>query len=182
MTQQKSENPIVPEGLRKLAPTRPRGKSLRGGGKGVPVDETTNQPDLPFTTAENPEMKMEGANARVDRDLSLSGLSEVPKVKVKGRKRTSATVERVTERLGKAWHRVASNRGAPGPDGITIERVRENLASELRSLRTSLLSGDYEPGEIRRVFIPKAGGKGERGLGIPNVRDRIVQEAVRQVL
>ncbi len=183
MTQQKSENPIVPEGRRKSVPTRAsEDESSRGGGKGVPVEETTIQPDLPFVTAENPAMKMEGANASLDTDRSVPELCEAPKAKVKGRKRTSATLERVTERLGKAWSKVASNKGAPGPDGKTIEEVGESLATELRNLKTALLSGEYEPGEIRRVFIPKPGGKGERGLGIPNVGDRIVQEAVRQVL
>ena len=183
MTQQKSENSIVPEGLRKLAPTRASAEeSSQRGGKGVPVDETTSQPNLPFVTAENPVMKMEGANANVDTDRSVSELCEVPKAKVKGRKRTSATLERVIERLGKAWSKVASNKGAPGPDGKTIEEVGKSLTSELRNLKVDLLSGKYEPGEIRRVYIPKPGGKGERGLGIPNVVDRIVQEAVRQVL
>lgn len=183
MTQQKSENPIVPEGHRKLVPTQASAdESSRGGGKGVPVDETTIQPDLPFVTAENLEVKTEGASGHSDRDRSVSEGCEVPKAKVKRRTRTSATLERVTEQLGKAWSKVASNKGAPGPDGRTIEEVGKNLGAELRNLKTGLLSGKYEPGEIRRVFIPKPGGKGERGLGIPNVVDRIVQEAVRQVL
>ena len=53
--------------------------------------------------------------------------------------------------------------------------------SLLPRLRADLLAGRYRPGEIRRVLIPKAGG-GQRGLGIPDVVDRVVQEAVRQVL
>ena len=183
MTQQKSENPIVPEGPRKLASTKASEENaLRRGGKGIPVDEWTYQPDLPFVTAEYPEMKIEGADGSPDVDLSAPDLYAVPKAKDKRRKWASATLERVIEKLGKAWAKVASNRGAPGPDEKTIDMVRENLTEELRNLSVSLLSGKYEPGEIRRVFIPKPGGKGERGLGIPNVTDRIVQEAVRQVL
>jgi group II intron reverse transcriptase/maturase len=59
--------------------------------------------------------------------------------------------------------------------------MREHLEVWLPALASSLLEGSYRPGEIRRVWIPKAGG-GQRGLGIPNVIDRVVQEAVRQVL
>src|SRR5690606_10533233 len=73
------------------------------------------------------------------------------------------------------------NRGAPGPDGQTIDVMREHLEDWMPSLKSSLLEGSYMPGDIRRVWIPKAGG-GQRGLGIPNVIDRVVQEAVRQVL
>ena len=83
--------------------------------------------------------------------------------------------------LREAFKRVAANRGAPGPDGRTIEDVRHGLDTTVVKLCRSLLNGSYRPGEIRRVFIPKAGG-GERGLGIPNVVDRIVQQAILQKL
>lgn len=179
MTQQKSENSIVPEDLRKLVQTQASAdESSRGGGKGVPVDETAHQPDLPFVTAENPR----GISGSLDVDRSASELTEVPKAKVKRGKRASATIERVIEKLGKAWAKVASNKGAPGPDGKTIEHVQESLTDVLRKLKTELEEGRYEPGEILRVNIPKPDGKGVRGLGIPNVEDRVVQEAVRQVL
>lgn len=90
-------------------------------------------------------------------------------------------MEEVTKRLAEAFEKVASNQGAPGPDGETIDRVHEHLGDLLPELSDALRTGTYTPGEIRRVWIPKAGG-GERGLGIPNVVDRMVQEAVRQVL
>ena len=89
---------------------------------------------------------------------------------------------RGVERLEEAFASVAANKGAPGPDRQTIEQVQQNLPMVLAKLRRSLLDGTYQPGEIRRVWIPKAGGKGQRGLGIPNVVDRMVQEAVRLVL
>jgi len=76
---------------------------------------------------------------------------------------------------------VASNRGAPGPDRQSIEQVREHLDELLPALETALRTDCYRPGDIRRVWIPKSGG-GQRGLGIPNVVDRVVQEAVRRVL
>jgi group II intron reverse transcriptase/maturase len=88
----------------------------------------------------------------------------------------------VVERLEEAFSKVAANKGAPGPDRETIAQVQEHLPEVLAKLRKSLLTGTYQPGEIRRVWIPKVGGKGQRGLGIPNVVDRVVQEAVRQVL
>jgi group II intron reverse transcriptase/maturase len=77
--------------------------------------------------------------------------------------------------------KVASNKGAPGPDGQTIEALADQWPVVLPRLQADLLAGRYQPGGIRRVFIPKAGG-GQRGLGVPDVVDRVVQEAVRQVL
>jgi len=71
--------------------------------------------------------------------------------------------------------------GAPGPDRQTVEQVHEALNKCLPVLKRSLLDGSYRVGDIRRVWIPKASG-GQRGLGIPNVIDRIVQQAVHQVL
>ena len=90
-------------------------------------------------------------------------------------------MEEVVERLEAAFGKVAANQGAPGPDRQTIEQVRKHLPRVLARLRATLLEGTYQPGGIRRVWIPKAGG-GQRGLGIPNVVDRMVQEAVRMVL
>jgi group II intron reverse transcriptase/maturase len=80
-----------------------------------------------------------------------------------------------------AWLRVASNDGAAGPDRESVNDVREHLEHVLAKLRRELLRGTYRPGDIRRVWIPKPGG-GQRGLGIPNVVDRIVQQATAQVL
>jgi RNA-directed DNA polymerase len=64
--------------------------------------------------------------------------------------------------------KVASNKGAPGPDGQTIEALADQWSVVLPRLQADLLAGTYQPGGIRRVFIPKAGG-GQRGLGIPTV-------------
>src|SRR5882672_11113501 len=83
--------------------------------------------------------------------------------------------------LKTALRKVAANRGAPGPDRQTIVEVRKHRDECLAALRLSLLDGSYRAGDIRRVWIPKANG-GQRGLGIPNVVDRIMQQAVHQVL
>jgi len=105
-----------------------------------------------------------------------------PKAKVKERKAMSATMEEVVEGLGEAFKSVASNKGAPGPNRQSIDEVRDHLDEILQKLEADLLSGIYRPGMIRRVWIPKGGGGGQRGLGIPDVVDRVVQEAVRRVL
>jgi group II intron reverse transcriptase/maturase len=83
--------------------------------------------------------------------------------------------------LAQALLNVARNKGAPGMDGRSVEEVVGAARTLLPKLRRELLSGSYRPGNIRRVWIPKPGG-GQRGLGIPNVVDRWVQQAVLQVL
>jgi group II intron reverse transcriptase/maturase len=83
--------------------------------------------------------------------------------------------------LREAFAQVEKNDGAPGPDRQSVEEVARHLNAILPKLSRALLDGTYQPGAIRRVWIPKAGG-GERGLGIPNVIDRMVQQAVHLVL
>jgi group II intron reverse transcriptase/maturase len=114
----------------------------------------------------------------------ISVASAVPKPVEQGEwKLPTMTMETVAtgENLRKAFEEVASNRGAPGPDRQTIKQVREQLCEMVPRLQRELKSGDYEPGMIRRVWIPKPGG-GQRGLGIPDVIDRWVQQAVYQIL
>ena len=174
MARQKSEDPIVPEGSRKASPTE---HSARGG-KGVPVEQETGQLGLPLATAECPK----GAAGRHPADRSARRATRaVPKASVKSPMTLSATMESVVEHLDEALAHVARNRGAPGADGRTIGDVQSNWAAERLRLERRLRSGEYWPGEIRRVLIPKPGG-GERELGIPNVVDRVVQESVRLVL
>ena len=79
--------------------------------------------------------------------------------------------------LARALLFVARNKGAAGVDGVSTEEVVEAAPDLLPKIREALIAGTYQPGDIRRVWIPKPGG-GERGLGIPNVIDRVVQQAV----
>jgi RNA-directed DNA polymerase len=83
--------------------------------------------------------------------------------------------------LNAAWRRVRANGGAPGIDGITVEAFPGHLAGHTETLRGQLLDGSYRPSALRRVAIPKPNG-GERQLGIPTVQDRLVQQALLQVL
>jgi len=94
----------------------------------------------------------------------------------------SALLERVASasNLARALLNVARNKGAAGVDGQSVDEVVYHGRHLLPKLRECLLNETYQPGEIRRVWIPKTGG-GQRGLGIPNVIDRWVQEAVRLV-
>ena len=83
--------------------------------------------------------------------------------------------------LERAWERVASNGGAGGADGMTIEMYARNVTARLEGLSADLKAKTYRPQPVRRVLIPKADG-GKRPLGIPAIRDRIVQQALFQVL
>jgi len=179
MTRQKSEDRMVPKDRRKTVQTRV--VERRGGGKAVPVNEATRQLGLRFETAENSGAHVSEAVGGADEGRPSPAPRAAPKSKSKEEKVTSATLEGVVGELREAFQKVASNRGAPGPDRQSIDEVRAHLDVVLPTLSESLLSGTYVPGDIRRVWIPKAGG-GERGLGIPNVVDRVVQEAVRRVL
>ncbi len=184
MAQQKSEDCVVPEGG--VMPAERAGSSPGGQGKAVPVEETAAQLCLPIATAEDPQ----GATRRRTRerpgDMSSRDRLEAlragaPEAIVNAETAAPATMEEVAYRLTDALLKVASNKGAPGPDGQTIEQLLEQWPVVLPGLRADLLAGTYRPGQIRRAYIPKAGG-GERGLGIPDVVDRVVCEAVRQVL
>ncbi len=86
------------------------------------------------------------------------------------------------EILAEAWKRVASNNGAAGTDSETIDDIRNSGAEEyLSALRQELSDGTYTVECVRRVYIPKPNGK-QRPLGIPTVRDRIVQQAVKLLI
>ena len=85
------------------------------------------------------------------------------------------------ENLNQAYRRVKANQGAPGVDGMTIAEMLDWFAEHAQEFIASLLDGSYQPQPVRGVEIPKPGG-GMRQLGIPTVVDRVVQQAILQVL
>jgi Reverse transcriptase (RNA-dependent DNA polymerase) len=168
MAQQKSEDRVVPDGG--VMPVQP---AVSGQGKAVPVDQQALQLRLPIATAEH----REGVSDRSGTDR----VAVEPKAIVNAGQVAPVTMEEVAYRLTDALVKVVLNKGAPGPDGQTVEMLREQWSIAGPRLARCLLDGGYRPGGIRRAMIPKAGG-GQRGLGIPNVIDRVVCEAVRQTL
>lgn len=92
-------------------------------------------------------------------------------------------MERVLRRpnLMRALKRVRRNKGSAGIDGMTVDELSDWLKDHWRRIREQLLAGTYHPQPIRRASIPKPGG-GERELGIPTVLDRLIQQALLQVL
>lgn len=85
------------------------------------------------------------------------------------------------ERLTRAFRKVKANGGKPGIDGQTVEAFAEELTEEIVMLVRELRNKSYRPQPVERVVIPKDGG-GERELGIPTVRDRVVQQALLEIL
>ena len=85
------------------------------------------------------------------------------------------------DNLERAWKKVRSNHGAPGPDGITIDEFPEHFRAHWPEIRQQLLDGTYVPGPARRKSIDKPDG-GQRNLGIPNVIERLIQQAILQIL
>jgi RNA-directed DNA polymerase len=96
---------------------------------------------------------------------------------------TERMMEEVCEagNLRKALQQVRANKGAPGVDGMTVEELTEHFGRSEAELRRQLLEGTYRPQPVKRVEIPKPDG-GMRKLGIPTAKDRLVQQAMLQVM
>ena len=84
--------------------------------------------------------------------------------------------------LEAGFRRVKKNKGSPGVDGVTIADVESRLDEELRQLKAELEGWTYKPSPVRRVEIPKPGGRGIRLLGVPTVRDRVVHATLKLLL
>lgn len=86
------------------------------------------------------------------------------------------------ENVKQAWEQVERNHGAPGVDGMTIEDFPTYACSHWQEIRQAVQAGTYRPAPVRRVEIPKPNGTGVRLLGIPRIVDRVLQQAIAQVL
>jgi RNA-directed DNA polymerase len=126
-------------------------------------------------------------------ELPLEGNGEADSLQRSGETPTAANgnersgndrlMEQVVERNNAkaALKRVRQNKGSPGIDGMTVDELSAHLAEHWKAIRAQLLDGTYQPKPVRRQEIPKSGG-GVRELGIPCVLDRLIQQAILQVL
>jgi RNA-directed DNA polymerase len=135
-----------------------------------------------------PEKKVERLEVdlwagRRKRTETQAGGANVPAGEIKSNPENPPTMEAVVERqnLLRALAAVERNAGAAGVDGISTRQLREQLRRHWAQTKASLLAGRYQPLPVRRVDIPKPGG-GTRMLGIPTVMDRLIQQAIHQVL
>ena len=125
--------------------------------------------------------------------LPLESRGEAPRCQRSGEASTAASgnerpgtdrlMEEVVQRgnAKAALKRVRQNKGSPGVDGMTVNELPEYLVENWEAIRKELLAGTYQPRPVKRQEIPKSGG-GVRELGIPTVLDRLVQQAILQVL
>ena len=130
------------------------------------------------------------AHQKVGRAQAMSGEAVIRPVSdeaLRSRGETDSTGQGLLYRalargnLQRAWKRVKANKGAAGVDGLSIEQTAERLLTEWAGIRAQLLSGLYRPSPVRRVMIAKPDGS-QRELGIPTVTDRLIQQALLQVL
>lgn len=148
---------------------------------------STESRQLPFVFAESPQggREAEPKDGSEGRDFLLRiAKARDAKDFVAPATDGCSLLERVASpsNLAEALLHVARNRGAPGVDEQSVEEIVEASPQLLPRLHRDLLSGSYRPGEILRVWIPKPGSRERRALGIPNVVDRWVQEALRREL
>ena len=145
----------------------------------MPAEQQPLQLQLWDETAENRSAShAPRADGGADRSPLRPATRAAPKSFPTKEPAAAATMAAVIARLDEAFQNVATNKGAAGPDRMDIATVRAHWPDLRAELSRELGGGSYRPGMIRRVWIPKASG-GQRGLGIPNVVDRVVQEAVR---
>jgi RNA-directed DNA polymerase len=125
-------------------------------------------------------------DARGKEVVQAAAIGQSPSLAAKERQRalTAHLMEQVCEpaNLNRAYERVMANKGSAGVDGMSVGKLADWIKRRKQTFVASLLDGSYQPQPVRGVQIPKPGGKGMRQLGIPTVVDRLVQQAMLQVL
>lgn len=168
--------------------TMERSRVTTGGAKGVrkanPEGERPSEEEPPRVLEAD---KQGGEDLwqryRAERGVWSRGMLEALERGVKGGKWFSLIDKVTSERtLAIGWEKVKSNAGACGVDGITIERFEKQAEERLLAVKEQIERGDYHPQLIKRVWIDKPGSTEKRPLGIPTVRDRVVQTALRAVV
>lgn len=124
------------------------------------------------------------ASSALEQATPVHGEPQPSTAKARQRALTAHLMEQVCEpdNFNRAYARVKANKGAPGVDGMSVGQLGDWIKQHKQQLIASLLDGSYQPRPVRGVQIPKPGGKGMRQLGIPTVLDRLVQQAMLQVL
>lgn len=138
------------------------------------IDLTRGSPSLPSSNSAS-----ETTDSLSRPGPTASASTEKPALSLIPESLMEAVVEEAN--IERAWKNVRANRGAPGPDGITLAEFPAWYRSHWPTIRQQLLDGTYWPEPVRRVTIDKPDG-GHRLLGIPNVLERLIQQAIVQVL
>ena len=114
----------------------------------------------------------------------VAGASNLTARKEHSSQKTMQLMEAVVEgeNMLKALRQVEANKGSAGVDGVSVSALRASLREHWPRIKERLLEGRYQPQPVRKVEIPKPGGKGMRQLGIPTVMDRLIQQALNQVM
>ena len=160
------------------------GHGAKGAQEGGDVTEQTKQlPDAVPAKAASPAGEIRARWAWVEAEVWTERMLTALEQGVLGGKWFSLMDKVYALRnLRRAFERVKANGGAAGVDHVTVAEFERHLEANLAKLSQTLQDGSYRPQAIRRVWIPKPGSKEKRPLGIPTVRDRVVQAAIRAVL
>ena len=156
----------------------------KGGRKANPENDRPGEESSPVVPATDKQGEEDlWQRHKAERGVWSEGMLEALERGVKGGKWFSLIDKVFQERtLALGWEKVKSNAGACGVDGITVERFEKQVQERLLAVKEQIKRGDYRPQPIKRVWIAKSGSTEKRPLGIPTVRDRVVQSALRMVI